>query len=149
VRVLAQAHAFTPERIDPTSGAQRPVGTPDSVQAMTHLPNGARGVYQISGAVPVGGGVGVLLFGTKGALHYDFTSDRIFGTQGGPMAEIHVSSATGPSRGWRVEADFIQSIREGTPVRLTDFESGVAYMEFTEAVAGSALAGAPMALPLE
>src|SRR5262249_42443074 len=138
----------TSERIDPASGARRTVGTPDSVQAITQQPNGARGVYQFSGAVPVGGGSGVLLFGTKGALHYDFTSDRIFGTQGGPMAEIQVAS-TGPARGWRVEADFIQSIREGAPVRLTDFDSGVAYMEFTEAVALSARSGTAITLPLQ
>src|SRR5438552_3080871 len=35
VRVLAQAHAFTPTRTDPTSGARRAVGTPDSVQVLT------------------------------------------------------------------------------------------------------------------
>jgi hypothetical protein len=33
-------------------------------------------------------------------------------------------------------------------VRLTDFASGVAYMEFTEAVARSALTGVAVALPL-
>jgi hypothetical protein len=41
-------------------------------------------------------------------------------------------------RGWRVEADWVDSIRNGTPVKFTDFATGVAYMEFTEAVARSA-----------
>ena len=36
--------------------------------------------------------------------------------------------------GWRVEADFIDSIRDGKPVTLTDFATGVKYMHFTEAV---------------
>jgi hypothetical protein len=40
-----------------------------------------------------------------------------------------------------VEADFVASIRSGTPVQLTDFATGVAYMEFTEAVARSAELG--------
>src|SRR4030095_11609296 len=140
-------HACPPARVDPASGAMRPVGTPDSVQALTQLPNGARGVYQFSGAVPVGGGTGVLLFWTAGALHYDLPSDRIFGTQGGRMQEVPLPPQS--ARGWRVEADFVQSIREGTPVRLTDFDSGVAYMEFTEAVARSAIAEGPVALPLQ
>ena len=48
--------------------------------------------------------------------------------------------------GWRVEADFIESIRDGTPVRYTDFASGVAYMEFTEAVAKSARDGVAVSL---
>ena len=49
--------------------------------------------------------------------------------------------------GWRVEADFVASIRDGAPVRLTDFETGVAYMEFTEAVAVSAREGTAVELP--
>jgi hypothetical protein len=36
-------------------------------------------------------------------------------------------------RGWRVEEDFVASIRTGTPARLTDFETGLAYMRFTDA----------------
>jgi predicted dehydrogenase len=35
---------------------------------------------------------------------------------------------------WRVEQDFVESIRDGTPVRLVSFEDGVRYMEFTDAV---------------
>src|SRR5262249_20192332 len=42
VRVLAQIHAFLPSRIDPQSGVRRPVGTPDSVQVLAVLANGAR-----------------------------------------------------------------------------------------------------------
>ena len=51
--------------------------------------------------------------------------------------------------GWRVEADFVDSIRAGAPVRFTDFVAGAAYMEFTEAVARSAQRGEAITLPLE
>ena len=54
-----------------------------------------------------------------------------------------------PARGWHVEADWIDSIRTGAPVRFTDFATGVAYMEFTQAVARSAQQGAAVDLPLE
>ena len=40
------------------------------------------------------------------------------------------------------------SIRQQTPVQFTDFASGVAYMEFTEAVARSAENGEAVDLPL-
>lgn len=43
-------------------------------------------------------------------------------------------------RGWQVEANFVRSIREGAPVRLTSFAQGLRYMRFTEMVAAS-LAG--------
>jgi hypothetical protein len=50
---------------------------------------------------------------------------------------------------WQVESDWVRSIREGAPVRLTDFATGVAYMEFTEAVAISARTGVAVKLPLK
>jgi predicted dehydrogenase len=50
--------------------------------------------------------------------------------------------------GWHVEADFVESIRDGKPVRFTDFAAGLAYMEFTEAVARSAVEGRAVELPV-
>jgi predicted dehydrogenase len=61
----------------------------------------------------------------------------------------HVPIPEEKAGGWRVEADFVAAIREGAPVELTDFATGVTYMEFTEAVARSAQAGEPVELPLE
>src|SRR5258708_2791112 len=48
VRVLPGVHAFIPTRIDPQSGVRRPVGTPDHVQALAVLQNGARGSYRLT-----------------------------------------------------------------------------------------------------
>jgi predicted dehydrogenase len=145
-RVLAQATAFVPTRIDPACGTRRPVGTPDSVQVLAVLANGARVTYQMSGATPVGGGMRVSLFGTHGLLHYDFTTDTITLTKadGGPQAVAITPEEAGT---WCVEADWVASIREGATVRLTDFATGVAYMEFTEAVARSAATGQAVNLP--
>ncbi len=154
-RVLAQVHAFVPSRIDPASGVRMPVGTPDSVQVIATLEGGARATYHFSGATPFGQGMGIELYGTEGALHYDLAQDRIFGssrtTGGGPgpmrdMKEIPIPEQA--AQGWRVEADFIDAIRAGRPVELTSFAAGVIYMEFTEAVARSAELGIPVDLPL-
>ena len=41
------------------------------------------------------------------------------------------------------------AIRARTPIHFTDFASGVAYMEFTEAVARSAQHGVAVTLPLD
>jgi predicted dehydrogenase len=156
VRVLAQAHAFLPTRIDPQSGVRRPVGTPDSVQVLAVLEGGARAMYHFSGATPFGQGAGIWLYGTDGVLHYDINADRIRGAskQRGNAAgraeeieEIPIPAAK--ARAWRVEADFVDAIRTGAPVQFTDFAAGVAYMEFTEAVARSARLGEAVDLPLE
>jgi predicted dehydrogenase len=156
VRVLAQVHAFLPTRIDPASGVRRPVGTPDSVQVLAVLEGGARAVYHFSGATPFGQSAGIHLYGTEGVLHYDLGADRIRGASKrrgrGPGKAEELEEIPIPpdrERQWRVEADFVDAIRTGAPVQFTDFETGVAYMEFTEAVARSARLGEPVELPLE
>ncbi len=153
VRVLAQVHAFIPTRIDPESGVRRPVGTPDSVQILAILENGARAVYRLSGVTPFGQGMGIWLYGTHGVLHYDLIHDRIEGTHqpgkpglGQALEEIPIPLSK--TRSWRVEADFVDAIRRQSPIQFTDFAMGVAYMEFTEAVARSAQRGQAVELPL-
>jgi predicted dehydrogenase len=156
VRVLAQVHAHIPTRIDPESGVRRPVGTPDSVQVLTVLENGARATYHLSGVTPFGQGMSIWLFGQEGVLHYDLATDRIRGrsrlhgaspSPADTLDEIPVPPEKAGS--WRVEADFIDAIREGKPIEFTDFATGVAYMEFTEAVARSAQRDEVVDLPLE
>lgn len=146
-QVAAQVHAFTPMRIDP-AGITRRVGTPDSVQVLVALNGGARATYQFSGVTAFGGGMSAKLFGSSGYLHYELTADRLYGQTRGE-AEVHPIDVPANARGgWAVESDFITSIRTGAPVRFTDFETGVAYMEFTEAVARSSESGRVVRLPL-
>jgi predicted dehydrogenase len=125
------------------------------VQALAVLENGARAVYHFSGALPFGQAAGITLYGSDGVLHYDITSDRIRGAgrkaglSGARLDELQeIPIPPDRARAWQVEADFVQSIRTGAPVRFTDFATGVAYMEFTEAVARSAQSGAAVELPL-
>lgn len=150
VRVLAQVHAHIPSRIDPESGVRRTVSTPDSVQALAILEDGTRASYHFSGVTPYGQSMSVWLRGTAGVLHYDLLNDRLFGASkqtGKELVEIDIPADKALT--WTVEADFVAAIRTGTPIRFTDFATGVAYMEFTEAVARSAATGEPVELPLE
>jgi len=120
------------------------------------LENGARAVYQFSGVTPFGQGAGIWLYGTEGVLHYDLLSDRIRGCgrsqnvgldKADALQDIPIPEAKAGS--WQVEADFVDAIRSGKPIQFTTFDIGVAYMEFTEAVARSAQRGTMVALPLE
>jgi predicted dehydrogenase len=156
IRVVAQAHAFTAVRVDPTCGVRRSVGTPDSVQVLAEYPSGARACYQFSGVTPFGQEGKIVLMGTAGVLCYDVVADcirgasRTLGSSPGSMDALDERPIPADKAGgWRVEADFIDSIRTGAPVRFTDFAAGVAYMEFTEAVAISARTGVAVKLPLE
>jgi predicted dehydrogenase len=156
VQVRAQVHAHIATRIDPASGVRRPVGTPDSVQVIAALPAGARVSYHLSGVTPFGQAAGIHLYGSAGALQYDLLADRIRAASGlrgafpGRADELpEIPIPPEKARAWQVESDFIAAIRHGTPIELTTFETGVAYMEFTEAVARSAELGEAIALPLE
>jgi predicted dehydrogenase len=154
VRVLAQAHAHIPTRIVPQGGVRRPVGTPDSVQVLAVLENDARATYHLSAVTPFGEAMGILLYGTEGTIHYDLHADRIRAAGrafdspvGAPLRDVPIPAEK--AGGWAVEADFIAAIRAGRPIEFTTFETGVAYMEFTEAVARSAETGAAVDLPLQ
>ncbi len=155
IEVFAQVHAHCATRIDPQSGVRRPVGTPDSVQVLASLENGARATYHFSGVTPFGQTASIQLFGSDGVLHYDLLTDRIrgasrrSGTASAKLADLEeIAIPAEKARGWTVEADFIAAIRDGRPIEFTTFEAGVAYMEFTEAAARSAETGESVALPL-
>jgi predicted dehydrogenase len=155
VRVQAQVHAHIASRIDPQSGVRRAVGTPDSVQVLAVLANGARASYHLSGATSFGHAMEIQFFGSEGVLIYDLQNDRIHGasrTRGQspkPDALPEIPIPPEKAGGWRVEADFVDAIRQGAPIRFTDFATGVQYMEFTEAVARSAEEETAVGLPLD
>jgi predicted dehydrogenase len=150
VRVLAQEEAFTPERVDQVSGVMRRVGTPDSVQVLTTLADGARGLYHISGVTRFGPGTHIHLYGSEGTIKVELAPQRrILAARAGDAALEEIAVPPEKLGGWRVEADFIGAIRGENAVEFTDFATGVRYMEFTEAVARSAAAGVAVDLPLD
>ena len=155
IEVRAQIHAHIPARRDSNNDKRIPVGTPDSVQVMAVLEGGARATYHFSGVTPFGQAAGIELFGSDGVLTYDLLTDQIRGAsrkcgqapgRKADLAEIAIPPEK--ARVWTVEADFIAAIREGRPIEFMTFDAGVAYMEFTEAVARSAATGECIGLPL-
>ena len=95
--------------------------------------DGARLVAHFSGVETTAPRAEIRINGSEGGLRLDLTKSELWLAQRG-AAEKAVTIAPGKRGSWRVEADFIDSIREGNPVRLTDFTTGVEYMRFTEAV---------------
>jgi predicted dehydrogenase len=147
VRVLAQTHVFTRERIDPETGRRGPVETPDAVQVLAEFPSGGRGVYHFSGAVHHGPGIQIHLYGSEGTLKL-LTAPRehLVGARRGEPDVKEIPVPPEELGGWRVEAEFIGAIRGQEQVQFTDFVSGVQYMAFTEAVAESARTGSAVSV---
>jgi predicted dehydrogenase len=150
IRVFAQAALFEPTRPSPDGTATVPVTVPDSLQIVTQLEGGGRGLYHISGIELFGPGKQIHLYGSQGTIKLEIGEhERLWIGQAGD-GQLHEPDIPAEQLGgWRVEAEFIGAIRGEEEIRFTDFATGVQYMEFTEAVAMSAQSDRPAALPLE
>jgi predicted dehydrogenase len=135
--VLADAAIFTRERRD-ESGAMREVKIPESITVLGRYgPSGAadaaRLVLHLSGVETSAPRNEIRVNGTEGGVRVDFAANELwFAPRAQPEQRVEIAPEKRAE--WRVEEDFIASIREGRPVRLTDFATGVRYMAFTEAV---------------
>jgi len=128
----------------------RDVGKPDSVQVLTELSNGARGVYHLSSAIHFGPTMQIHLYGSEGTLKYLLApEDRLLGARKGDLGLAEIEIPPEKAGGWRVEEEFVRAIRGEEKIEFNNFATGVRYMEFTEAVARSARDGVEVRLPLE
>lgn len=136
--VMAQAHVFTRKRRDSETGMMLEVTSPDCVHVLGELPQGARVIYHLSGVLHHGPAPQIHLYGSERTLKYWFLPDDRL--EGGTASDPQLTELVVPQdmvEGWRVEADFVDAIRGQSSVSLTDFETGLRYMQFTEAVAES------------
>jgi predicted dehydrogenase len=147
-RVFARTRVYTPQRRDPETGALGTVDVPDHVDIIADLAGGAQATYQFSAVCGLAPGSGAWLFGSKGTLHYDQASDKLFGGGRGEKVLQEITVDPQKAEKWRVEEEFVGAIRGQEEIRLTTFADGVKYMEFTEAVHRSAASGQTVSLPL-
>lgn len=132
VSVIADAAVFTKERKD-SEGTAQPIVIPESLGFFAQYPSGARLVGHFSAVEPGQPRNEIRLNGSKGGLRLDLARNELWRARIGE-AEQAVEIPADRRGAWRVEADFVDSIREKKPVRLTDFATGVKYMRFCEAV---------------
>lgn len=130
--LVADAAVFTRERTD-TDGKKVSVPIPDSVSVLARYRTGTRLIAHFSGVERGTSANEIRLNGSRASLRLDFNRKELW-LSGEGGTETMFTVPVELRRGWRVEEDFIHSIRTGEPVRLTDFASGVNYMRFTEAV---------------
>ena len=124
-----------------------PVHMPDVVQVFGQWPNGLAGMLEWSGVAHFPPDEMLTIHGRDGTLVYNFTEDKILGARRGEKA-LHVLSIPPElERTWTVEKDFIDAVVVGGHPEPS-FETGVSYLEFTEAVHLSARGGHPVELPL-
>ncbi len=108
-------------------------------------------MYHLSGITLFGPGLQIHLYGSRGTIKIEFVDGQEIVSHGRATdKELQVMEIPDEEKGaWNVEQDFIDAIRGKQKVTLTDFKTGVKYMEFTEAVSRSAAENAPVTLPIE
>jgi predicted dehydrogenase len=132
--VIADGMVGTMARKDLTTGEVRTVLIPDNLSVMARYPQGFKATYlfsAVSASVPRSE---IRIAGTNGALRWDFSENKLWFSATDSKCYEEVIVPEEEKGSWTVEADFVESIRKGNPVTLTDFETGVRYMKFSQAV---------------
>ena len=132
ISLVASASVFTKERKD-AEGLLQPTVMPESLGVLGLFAEGCRLVGHFSGVETTAPRSEIRLNGSKAGLRLDLVREHLWLAEAG-KPERQVEIAPEKRGGWRVEADFVDSIRTGKPVSLTNFKTGVTYMRFTEAV---------------
>ncbi|MGB0264054.1 MAG: Gfo/Idh/MocA family protein [Opitutales bacterium] len=136
--LLADGAIFQPSRAYADDPQLLPVELPDSLSVFGRLAkSAARLVYHFSGVESGKPRMEFRINGSQGALRFDAIQKQLFFAAAGATEERKITLSREQSVGWQVEADFVRSIRSGTPVTLTSFAQGLRYMTFTEMVSDS------------
>ena len=147
-RVTARTRVCIDHRPD-ADGRQTKIEVPDHVDILADMACGAQlhmRCSEVTAFCPAP--FGAFLYGRDGTLHLDAEAEKLYGVRRGEAGFAEIGVPAHEAQQWRVEEEFIGAIRGKEEIRLTSFEEGVKYMEFTEAVARSAKSGAAVDLPL-
>ena len=139
--VLAADATFVAER--PAGDGPAAVERPDAVFVTAGLENGALASLDFSSNAGGAGATEISAYGTEASVHWTAGPPS---NEGGSLTLRRAPDwkaerfEPDPDAGWRVEADFIAAVRsgsDGTP----NWEMGLDYMQFVEAVEKSARTG--------
>jgi predicted dehydrogenase len=128
VEVEARGSVVIPER----QGMR--VDVPDFVNVLARFRSGLEATLMFSGVASHAPTDKLWIFGSEGALCYDFNTDEITLGKAGAKLEV-MPVPTEMQRAWTVERDFIQAVRDPTAPRpKPDFTEGVCYMRVVDGV---------------
>jgi predicted dehydrogenase len=145
-RVMAMAKVHVPYRRN-SNGDLTSVTIPDHVDILYELANGAQVHMRMSATTGLSSGNQLWMYGTEGTIYVDHQQNVFAGRRG----DTKLSAVPNPPEQqayYRVEEQFTNAIRGTEQVTMVPFETGVHYMEWTEAVFRSAQTGQAVYLPL-
>ena len=145
-RVMAMAKVHVPFRRN-AHGDLTSVTIPDHVDILYELANGAQVHMRMSATTGLSTGNQLWMYGSEGTIYVDHQQNVFAGRRG----DTTLSAVPNPPEQqayYRVEEQFTNAIRGTEQVTMVAFETGVHYMEWTEAVHRSSQTGQTVYLPL-
>ena len=145
-KIMAMGNTYVKNRNN-SDGNIQSVRIPEHIDVVGELTCGAQLHMQISSVTGLAGHPEALIFGSDGTLR--FAENKLYGGQKTDNSLMEIDIPMEEEGGWRVEEEFINAIRGEETITHTDFDTGVKYMEFTEAVTRSMMSGTTISLPLQ
>jgi predicted dehydrogenase len=139
-RVMAMTKIATPKRKD-EAGQWHEVKVPDHVDILVNFKSGPVAHLRFSSLTAFAPPPEAWIFGSEGTLRIEVDAKRLSGGRRGDKEMKEIAIPAEQRIGWRVEEEFVNAIRGSEKITHTNFEDGVRYMEFTDAVAKSAASG--------
>ena len=143
--VTAQGRIFVKARKD-ADGKKQTIKIPDHLDVIAEMDCGAQANLRFSAVTGFAPSPEIWLFGSEGTLRIDVASQTLHGGKKGEQGLKEIAIPEEKRGRWRVEEEFINAIRGLEKVKLTTFDDGLRYMEFTEAVHRSLQEGRKMVL---
>jgi predicted dehydrogenase len=144
--VMAMSKVHVPYRRN-GSGDLTSVGVADHVDILFELAGGAQVHMRASETTGLSTGNHTWIYGSEGTIHVD-RRQNVFAGRRGDSELAQVPNPREAQAYYRVEEEFINAIRGIERITMAPFETGVHYMEWTEAVYRSAQTGQAVYLPL-
>ncbi len=145
-KIMAMGNTYVKMRTD-SDGNMKSVRIPEHIDVVGELTCGAQLHMQISSVTGLAGQPEAIIFGSDGTLR--FSENKLFGGQKTDDELMEIDISKEDEGAWRVEEEFVNAIRGEEAITHTDFDTGVKYMEFTEAVTRSMMSGNAITLPLQ
>ena len=145
-RVMAMSKVHVPYRSN-EAGELVSVSIPDHVDILYELANSAQVHMRMSSTTGLSTGNQIWIYGTEGTIHVD-QEQKVFAGQRGDSQLLEVNNPPENQAYYRVEEQFTNAIRGTEQIDMVPFETGVHYMEWTEAVIRSSQTGQAISLPL-
>ena len=145
-RVMAMSKVHVPYRLA-ANGQTSAVTLPDHVDILYELANGAQVHMRASETTGLSTGNQTWIYGSEGTIHVD-RRQNVFAGRRGDSQLSEVPNPPAQQAFYRVEEEFTNAIRGVEEITMATFETGVHYMEWTEAVHRSAQTGEVVYLPL-